>query len=109
MQAGVDRSLKILKFTLPETNIAFENWPPQKGKCVSTNHRFSGAMLVSGRVLPRKLTYRLKMDGWNTTFHLERSLFRGRFNFLDCNMEPENQTLKRMVLLENPSFSGEPF
>ena len=32
----MDRSLKILKFTLPETNIALENWPPQKGKCVST-------------------------------------------------------------------------
>ena len=36
--------------TLPETNIAPENGPSQK-EISSSNHTFSGAMLVSGRVI----------------------------------------------------------
>ena len=38
------------KATLPETNIAPENRPGPKRKQSYSNHRFSGAILVSGRV-----------------------------------------------------------
>ena len=38
-----------MKNTFPKTNIAPEHGPCQKG-ISSSNHRFSGAMLVSGRV-----------------------------------------------------------
>ena len=40
-----------MESTLPETNIAPENGLPKK-KNSSSNHPFSGAMLVSGRVRP---------------------------------------------------------
>ena len=42
--------LFFLKITLPETNMAPENRPSQKD-ISSSNHQFSGAMLVSGRVV----------------------------------------------------------
>ena len=41
--------------TLPETNIAPENRPSQKG-ISSSNHPFSGPMLVSGRVCGSSLS-----------------------------------------------------
>ena len=41
--------------TLPKTNIAPENWPSQKES--SLPYLFSGAMLVSGRVLFQAWTY----------------------------------------------------
>ena len=45
------KSWESTKFTLPETNIAIapENSPSQKD-IASSNHQFSGAMLVSGSV-----------------------------------------------------------
>ena len=48
-------------FTLPETNIAPENRPP-RGNSFS-NHPFSGAMLVSGRVLVHNFRRPIYLNG----------------------------------------------
>ena len=49
---GIPYLVGKIKSTLPETNIAVapENKPGPKGKS-SSNHQFSGAMLVLGRVI----------------------------------------------------------
>ena len=44
------RKVRKDRFTLPETNIAPANRPGPERKGSSSNHPFSGAMLVSGRV-----------------------------------------------------------
>ena len=50
-EENIKKSGESTKFTLPETNIAIapENSPSQKD-IASSNHQFSGAMLVSGSV-----------------------------------------------------------
>ena len=49
---------------------------------------FSG---ISG-TLPETNSSHLKMDGWNTTFHLGRPIFRGHVSFRECNISHSSQT-----------------
>ena len=77
--------------TLPETNIlvAPENKPSQKG-ISSSNHPFSGAMLVSGRVHPGKWRFWTQSYGggwfkwlnpfqWRVIFRGTKGYFSGEF------------------------------
>ena len=55
-------------FTLPETNIAPENRPSQKETSIQySNHQFSGAMFVSGRV---SLKMSMSIGDYQSDFNL---------------------------------------
>ena len=46
-------------------------------------------------VLPRKLTYHLKIDGWKTTFLLKWSLFRGHVSFGGYKLQDTRYTVNK--------------
>ena len=85
--------------TLPETNMTHENRPGSKRKRSYSNHQFSGAVLVSGRVVA--LMYRWKV--WIVWYVLLLEIWHGWIAPIECLLMSLANT-KRIHLGCSPRF-----